>query len=113
MIPHIPYFSMPFAPANSFSTFIFHFFHFIDLFTVYIINPHTGTRKQINDLNNIEKNIRVSTLNSFETKILLALEPTLNNGLKFVAQQNQDACMPHICFVMLLDWVSATEQQLQ
>ena len=29
--------------------------------------------------------------------------PVLKNCLKFVAQQNQDACMPHICFAVLLD----------
>ena len=36
-------------------------------------------------------------------EILPALEPRLKNGWKVVTQQNQDACVPHICFVMLQD----------
>ena len=38
-----------------------------------------------------------------QKEILPTLVPRLKNGLKLVAQQNQDACIPHICFVMLLD----------
>ena len=40
-------------------------------------------------------------LPSTETAALSTL--VLKNCLKFVAQQNQDACMPHICFAVLLD----------
>ena len=38
-----------------------------------------------------------------QKEILPTLVPRLKNGLKLVAQQNQDACIPHICFVMRLD----------
>ena len=41
---------------------------------------------------------------SIATEILTTLAPRLKNGLKFVAQQNQDTCMPHICVVMLQDF---------
>ena len=42
-------------------------------------------------------------LPSAETEIHPTLVPKLKNGLKLVGQQNQDACMKQICFVMLLD----------
>jgi len=42
-------------------------------------------------------------LPSTEIEILPTLLPRLKNGLRLIAQQNQDACMPHICFVMVLD----------